>query len=228
MKYNEEEFKNKIKSLYGDELKVIGRFKGLEKSILIKDKYGVLSCVKASLLLKFKSTIKIALNKTEYFMNQLREKYPETAKLIQPVSEYKAMKQKMLFKTKFGIVSIIQDALIHGIIPNIRSAIDRKEYMYEQLKFLYNYEYDFKILSTNRHIGKCILICPIHGEVEIDNDHIFSGYGCIKCDCNWTKSNCLYVIKLTNEDESFHKLGISYRTEKGVIRRYSDYKKIKI
>ena len=49
MKYNEEEFKNKIKSLYGDELKVIGRFKGLEKSILIKDKYGVLSCVKASL-----------------------------------------------------------------------------------------------------------------------------------------------------------------------------------
>lgn len=227
MKYNEEEYKNKIKSLYGDKLKVIGRFKGLENPILIEDEYGILSCAKASLLLKFKPTIKIALNKTEYFMNQLREKYPETAKIIQPVSEYKSMKQKILFKTKFGIISIAPDALIHGIVPNIRSAVDRKEYMYKQLKFLYNDKYDFKVLSTDRHIGKCILICPTHGEVEIDNDYIFSGCGCIKCNCNWTKSNCLYIIKLTSEGESFYKLGISYRTKNGAIRRYTDYKKLK-
>lgn len=226
MKYNEAEYKQKIYDLYGDEIKVIGRFKGLAQPILLKDKYGLLSCAKANLALKFKPTIKAALNPTEYFMAQLKEKYPETAEQLTPASEYKAMKQKMLFNTKFGIVSIYPDALIHGIVPNVRSAINRKEYMYNQLKYLYGDQYDFEIQSTNRHEGKCILICPIHGRVEIDNDHIFSGCGCIECNNNKTKSTSLYVIKLINEEESFYKLGITYRKENGELRRYKDYRKL--
>lgn len=226
MKYNEEEYKNQIKSLYGDEIEVVGRFKGLAQPILLKDKYGIVSCSKASLPLKYRPTIKAALNPTEYFMNQLREKYPETAKQITPASEYKTMKQKMLFETKFGLVSVEPNSLMQGYVPNVRSAIDRKNYMYNQLKYLYGDKYDFEIQSTNRHEGKCILICPIHGRVEIDNDYIFSGCGCIECNTGWTKSNCLYIIKLIHETESFYKLGITYRKKNEELRRYRDYRKL--
>ena len=90
----------------------------------------------------------------------------------------------MLFQTKFGLVSVAPDALLHGHCPNVRSAVDRKDYMRNQLLYLYDNKYDFKILSTNRHVGKCILICPIHGEVEIDNDYVFEGCGCTKCNTN--------------------------------------------
>lgn len=226
MKYNEEEYKQKIYELYGDEIKVVSRFKGLAKPILLKDKYGILSCSKASLPLTYRPTIKTALNPTEYFMAQLKEKYPKIAEQITPASEYKAMKQKMLFETKFGLVSVVPDSLIRGDSPSVRSAVNRKEYMYNQLKYLYGDQYDFEILSTNRHDGKCILICPIHGRVEIDNDYIFSGCGCIECNTGWTKSTSLYVIKLTHEKESFYKLGITYRKENGELRRYKDYRKL--
>lgn len=226
MKYNEEEYKQELAKLYGTEIEVVGHFKGLSNPILLKDKYGILACSKASLALKYRPTIKAALNPTEYFMSQLREKYPKIAEQITPASEYKAMKKKMLFQTKFGLVSVVPDSLIHGDTPNVRSAVNRKEYMYNQLKYLYEDKYDFEILSTDRHKGKCILICPIHGKVEIDNDYIFSGCGCIECNTGWTKSNSLYVIKLIHEKESFYKLGITYRKKNGELRRYRDYRKL--
>lgn len=39
MKYTEEEFKTEVKRIYGETLEVIGRYKGISKSILVKDKY---------------------------------------------------------------------------------------------------------------------------------------------------------------------------------------------
>lgn len=227
MKYSEEIFLNEVRLLYKEELEVIGRFKGLSKPLLVKDKYGIMQLSKASLLLQFKPGIKVALNKTTYFMNQLKDLYPEIADIITPISEYIKAKDKMLFNTKFGVVTISPDALLSGHCPNIRSAVDRKSYMYNQLKYLYqDYSYDFEILSTNRHEGRCNLVCPIHGKVSIDNDHIFSGCGCPKCNTEWNKANFLYIVKLTSKTESFYKLGISYKKANGDVRRFDDYRKL--
>ena len=222
--FNEETFKKKVNDLYNGDIELVGKFKGTDFPILIKDKYGVMSLKKAEFLLQSKPSIKIALNKTEYFMNQLREAYPEIAEELKPVTEYKKAKEKMLFETKFGLVSATPDALLAGHKPNIRSAIDRKMYMYNQLRYLYDYKYDFKILSTDRHKGKCILICPIHGEVLIDNDYIFSGCGCIECNSPANKSNILYVVKLSNDVESFYKLGITYEMKNNKLQRFKQYK----
>lgn len=222
---NEAEYKAKVESLYNGELEVVGHYKSLSQPILLKDKYGIISLPKASQALLNRPGIKASLNPTEYFMNQLREVYPDIAEQITPVSEYKAMQQKMLFDTKFGLISTNPDALIHGHTPNVRSAVDRKDYMRKQLLYLYENKYDFKILSTDRHSGKCILICPIHGEVEIDNDYIFEGCGCLKCNTNWEKSDTLYIIKLKNDIESFYKLGITYM-KNNEPRRFRDYRKL--
>lgn len=226
MKYNEETFKKEVETLYNKEIEVIGKFKGVTKPILIRDKYGLLEVKTARQLLNNKPSIMSALNKTEYFMNQLRDLYPYIAEEIIPQSEYVNAKTKMLFETKFGIVSISPDALLSGHMPNIRSAINRKEYFKNQLLYLYDNKYDFIVNSTDRHDGRCILICPIHGEQPIDNDHIFSGCGCPKCNKFWENSNVFYLVRMFNDSEDFYKLGISYKTKDGNIRRFKDYKSL--
>lgn len=220
----EEEYKAKLKEIHGDSLSLCGRFKGITNPVLIQDKYGILQYKRADQILKCQPNIKSALNKTEYFMNQLKEVHPEIYKTISPLSEYTKKKEKMLFKNKYGIVAISPDALYSGHCPNIRSAINRKEYFRNQLLYLYDNKYDFKIESTDRHNGRVILICPIHGEQSVDSDTIFNGCGCPKCNKGWTKSNILYVIKLIYDNFSCYKLGVSYKTKNGEVRRFKDYK----
>ena len=229
--YTEEQFLEKVKNIHGDEIEVIGRFKGVTKPILFKTKYGICQYPTARQLYNENQipTIKCALNKTEYFMEMLREKHPEIAEQIIPQSEYKAMKEKMLFNTRFGIVSINPDMLMSGHVPSIRSAIDRKDYFKKQLEYLYDgkgYKFDIESSSTDRHKGRVKFICPIHGEQWVDSDGIFLGHGCPECNQGWTKSNIFYLIKLYNETESFYKLGISYIDINNKVRRYREYKKL--
>lgn len=225
MKYTEEEFKTEVKRIYGETLEVIGRYKGISKSILVKDKYGVSEIKNAGRLFKYSPNILTSINKTEYFMNVLKEKYPEIHEKITPLSEYEAAKTQMLFEDKFGVISTTPDALLAGHCPNIRSAVDRKVYFYNMLKDIYGDRYDFIITNTDRKNGRSILICPEHGEVDIDNEYIFQGKGCPKC-VTLTESNVFYLIKLSSDEESFYKLGISYELENGNIRRFRDYKRV--
>lgn len=225
MKYTEEEFKKEIKSIYEDTLEIIGRYKGATKPILVKDKYGILNIPEARQILMNKPTIIRALNKTEYFMNVLKEKQLEIFNILKPLSEYSSAKENMLFEDKFGVVNISPDSLLSGHYPNIRSSVDRKVYFYNMLKDIYGEKYDFIVTNTDRKNGRSILICPIHGEVDIDNEYIFQGKGCPKCIIQ-TESNIFYLIKLTLKEESFYKLGISYENSNNEIRRYGDYKSL--
>lgn len=171
MNFNEETFKTEVDRLYNKEIEIIGRFKNLESPILVKDRYGIMKISKAKLLLKYKPTIKTALNKTEYYMAQLQEAQPELAKQLKPASEYEALQKKMLFDTKYGIVSVTPENLLNGHVPTVRCAINRKEYIYNQLKYIYSdYDYDFEITSTDRHAGRISLICKKHGAQHIDSD----------------------------------------------------------
>lgn len=223
MKYTEEEFKKEVVAKYGNCYELVSRFKGISKPILVKDNYGVLEFKNAKHLLDYKPSIVRALNKTEYFMNMLNEKYPEIYNNLKPISEYSTAKVNMLFDTKYGIVSTTPDILLAGHMPNIRSAIDRKVYFKNMLIEIYEDRYDFIIKNTDRKNGRSILVCPIHGEVDIDNEYIFQGKGCPKC-ITQTESNTFYLIKMILNDDQFYKLGISYCDEKGDIRRFSDYK----
>lgn len=224
----EGQFLEKVKNVHGNEIEVIGRYKGTTKPILFKTKYGVCQYPRAVQLYneKIQPTIKCALNKTEYFMSMLNEKYPQIAAELTPQSEYEAMKKKMLFNTRFGLISVNPDALMAGHMPNIRSAVNRKDYFKNQLLYLYDNKYEFEIFSTDRHKGRVKLICPVHGEQWVDSDGVFLGHGCPECNQGWIKSNVFYLIRLYNNSESFYKLGISYIEINGKIRRYRDYKKL--
>ena len=227
MKYTEVEFKKEVESLYNGEIEVIGKYKGLTKSILIKDKYGLLEIRTARQLLVNRPSISKALNKNEYLMNQIKEVSTDIFDFLTPKSEYKTAKSKMLFETEYGLISVTPDSLLAGHKPNIRSAVNRKEYFKNQLLKLYDNNYDFIINSTDRHKGRCILICKEHGEVSIDNDHVFSGQGCPKCNTNhYEKSTLFYLIRLVSDDESFYKLGISHKDINGNVKRFRNYRSL--
>lgn len=227
MKYNEKIYKEEVAKLYNGEIKIVGKFKGLMYPILCEDKYGIMQVKTAKQLLNFRPGIKAALNKTEYFMNQLRELQPKIAEKLSPASEYVKAKEKMLFNTKYGLVSATPYNLLHGYEPNIRSAVNRKEYFKNQLLFLYDNKYDFIIDSTDRHNGRVTLICPIHGKQSVDSDSVFLGTGCPCCNKGWEKSNTFYLIRLYDDKESFYKLGISYKLDNGDIRRFREYRALK-
>lgn len=224
--WNEEAYKAKLNELYNGKIKVVGHYKNAANPVLLETPFGVVQYKKALDALYYEPTIKRALNKTAYFMNELKGIHPEIYELIEPVSEYEAAKKKMLFKTKFGLVSQTPDNLLHGHIPNIRSAIDRKDYFKNQLLFLYDNKYDFIVNSTNRHEGRITLVCPIHGEVSVDNDAIFTGMGCPKCNTDNVVPNLFYLIRMYDDNESFYKLGISHKLRNGQISRFSSYKKL--
>lgn len=69
MKYSEEQFKQEVANLYNGEIKIVSKFKGLTYPILCEDKFGVMSIKTARQVLNNRPGIKMALNKTEYFMN---------------------------------------------------------------------------------------------------------------------------------------------------------------
>lgn len=221
MKISKEEFNQKVESLYNGDIEVIGRFKSLMSPILVKDKYGLLKIPNARLLLINKPGFNYSVNKTSYFMEMLKEKHPSIYNSLNPLSEYEAMNKKMLFEDKFGEVSALPSNLISGHLPNIRSAINKKKYFESMLRYIYGNKYDYIIDYVSRKGGKTKLICPIHGEIIVDNDYLFIGKGCTRC--NLTPSNLFYLIELSNEFEKFYKLGVSFR-QNGVVRRYKDYK----
>ena len=221
----EEEFKKKVESLYNGEIEVVGKYKGHFNKILVKDKYGVMQTSPKQLLL-YRPDIRSSLNKTSYFMNMLKEKYYDIYQTISPESEYIGMNTKMLFSTNCGLVSILPGALISGHMPNIRSAINRKQYFKNMLKEIYGNKYKFIIDNTDRKKGFNYLICPIHGKVEFDNENIFTGCGCKKCSTTNAAKTLFYLINLKNEKENFYKIGISGYSIHGDVKRYKQYKSL--
>ena len=168
---SEVQYVQELETRFNGEVKLAGRYKGLSAPVLLQDQYGVMCLSKASTIFHGRPSILIALNKTQYFMEMLKEAQPEIAKIVTPVGEYQAMKTKMLFDTQYGLVSVAPDSLLHGHKPTVRSACNRKDYMLKQLQEIYkDTDYQFKLDSVSRKEGKIILICPIHGEVLVDSD----------------------------------------------------------
>lgn len=95
---------------------------------------------------------------------------------------------------------------------------------------LFNSKFNYSKVEDYRYKEHVTIICPIHGEfTQVPNVHLRSVSGCTKCGedlaaslggysrsayINKTKSDTsnVYVIKLTGNNESFYKIGITSYT----------------
>lgn len=209
------DFKERLLEVFPD-LEVINEE---NKYAVVKNKYGLLRVRKDSLLRGSYPKINSAINKTEYFKNQLLEKFPHSLDNLEILSEVTDSRTALLCKDQFGYVKISPDSLLSGSLPDTKSAVNYKEYLREKLKFIHRqFKYDFEVLNSDYSY----LICPEHGKIKIQNKYLLRGYQCPICKSE-LGSNIFYLIRLSDDSESFYKVGISRREYKGICR-YKQYK----
>lgn len=213
---------NNVKNNFEEKLKlVLPSLKFLKEEgryAYVQDKYGILKVRKDTLLKGSVPKINSAIDKTQYFKNQLVEKFPNALQRITIHSEFKSYKEGLICEDQFGLVVLSPNSLMEGNFGSQRTAVNYKEYLANKLKFIHRqFNYDFEVIDSDYSY----LICPEHGKIKVLNRYLLLGYQCPVCKSE-LGSNVLYLVKLSNSQEEFYKIGISRRTNKGILR-YKDY-----
>lgn len=96
----------------------------------IRNKYGLLKTTFDGLKYLNKTDISMAVDKTSYFIEELKERNPKLFELgFELVSEYESDRKKMTIKDKNGVLFKIQSSgLKQGRLPDIRSAVCKRTY----------------------------------------------------------------------------------------------------
>lgn len=211
----------KIKTLHPN-LEVV-EFRGW-KSVIVRNKYGECDVQLSSLLQGSSPTITSAIDKTAYYKNKLKEVQPDVILL----SEYAGSAGKVKISTKYGECVCISSALLLGKPISIDVAVNKSEYYKIRANEVHNNRYNYSKLKYINGASKVIITCKKHGDFEQDASTHLKGKGCIKCSYedksggwynnykNLQKSSNMYIIKLTGNNESFLKFGITTNLNKRI------------
>ncbi len=185
------------------------------------DGIGECSMTLNSLCLNYKPSIRCAVNKNEYFLNNLRiiNKNIDWDK-INILSNYTNNKDKIYIQDNQGLYHIIAGSLLRIKSLPWYSAINKvelylnmfakKNIIYKDIEFdnilstlyLKCVEHDIKFeQSVNAH-SKCYLCCP---KCQRLSSYIFEEWAKIRPE----NKGIFYIIKCFNEGEEFYKFGIT-------------------
>lgn len=197
-----------------------------KEKVIIGDKYGYCSMFPVSLLEGYKPSIRSALNKTEYWINMVKEVHADLDLDYSKV-EYINNYTKVIIGTKYGDVSVTPSNILNGGKFNILSAVNKTEYWINMAKEAHGDKYDYSKSVYTGNACKVIIICPTHGEfIQSSTTHTF-GAQCPKCSnesllggyykeeaernkLKWLdKSAKVYTIRCWNSDEEFYKIGVT-------------------
>lgn len=230
-----EEFVKEVKELH-PKLTVETSFKGMNKYVIVSDKYGKCKVYPNNLLKGNVPTIKTAVNKTDYFHNLLRDKNSYYNRgyftMEEPVKNGYC---KIKLKTKYGYCKLAPNQLLAGKRPSIRSAVNKNIFISNKFREVHGDKYDYSKVSYKGDKRKVEIICPYHGVFKQSPGHHLRGKGCKKCAHKAASYNCwkysvwenkgknsanfdsykLYIIHCFNKKgESFYKIGKTFRTIK--------------
>lgn len=102
--------------------------------LLLSTKYGNIIRSVNKIKTRQDINLKLAVDKTEFFKNLLKEKHPEIFKILIFKSEYINSSSKIVFGTMYGDIKVKPNNLLSGFMPTIESAIDKTEYFKSILK----------------------------------------------------------------------------------------------
>ena len=205
---------------------ILSEYNGINKKIKISNKYGEGEMFAESLLKGFNLSINGSLNKHEYFINMLIEKFPDYETYFKIISKYISNHKEIFIEDKYGICKTTPNSLLKLNIPTIELAVNKTEYFINRAKEIHGDIYDYTLVDYKNCRTKIKIICKEHGIFEQTPDSHLSKRGCKICNCptytlsNWIKlSNnskdfnnyMVYIIKCWNENEEFYKIGRTYR-----------------
>jgi len=175
-------------------MEIIREYKGKasRNRAIIKNEFGLLDIDLVNYNLGHKPGIQSAINKTEYFQNQLDKIYNSKIKVLE---DYIDTKQNILINDEIGNCRLLVKNLLKGVIPNIRSSIDKTTYFKILSNKIHNNRYDY---STSIYIStksKISIKCPIHGLFYQATASHLKGCGCPLCGFETISSKRLTYTK---------------------------------
>lgn len=234
-----EYFLNKLKDINikaYDSLVFIERYNQADKKILAMDEYGLIRIAPTALLSGRCSTIKSAVDKTQYIINRFKEVHGDRY-------DY----SKMLYINNINRVIVVcpehgeflqymsHHLKGHGcpecgrLNKSISNMLSQKDVI-SNMSTVHDCFYDYSKFIYTGSKEKSIIICPIHGEFLQSYGSHYQGHGCDRCIREDTSNNIkveswisnslksnnfdsykLYKIKCWNDDELFYKIGITFR-----------------
>jgi len=131
------------------------------KHVKVKNEFGECIVQLYSLLNGSKPTIATAINKTEYFNNQLKQYQPNLILL----DEYKGSFNKVKVRTKYGDCFCTATSLLRGRPLSIDVATDKSDYFKNLAIEIHGDKYDYSKVNYISGKKKVTLICKKHGEL---------------------------------------------------------------
>ena len=216
---------------------------------VISTKYGICEVSTQNLLKGVKPSIKSAVNKTEFFINQLKEKYSDIITDYSKI-EYRGTKEKVEFNTEFGWCKATPNKLIQGMEFTILSAIDKNEFIKNIIIKERGTKYNLDYIEYINNVVPIKIGCKKHGIFEAPTANFINSKsyrGCPKCGreattqhnienpigwsySSWEKAGKIskyfdsykvYILKCWNDEEEFYKIGRTFLT---VERRFRSNK----
>lgn len=166
-----------------------------------------------------------------YYENLHNSKFPKSK-----ITVIKKEGSYIYFETEFGICKKhISNFQKHSY--SINSALNKTEYLTNQLIKIHGYKYDYSCLIYTTFNEKIDIICKIHGKFKQIADSHLRGNGCFECGkildseyhkenpTGWSLSNWIqsakksknfdsfkvYIIECWNNNEKFYKIGRTFR-----------------
>ncbi len=216
-------------------IKLVGEYIHSEKPILCRDQFGeVLLNIKYHIKKGHVPTIKVAVDKTEYWVNYVKKKHN---------NDYDYSKVLYVWN-KSPVIIICKKHGEFKVTPNDHDGknsncpkcknekhsamltLDTKEFVKRANKKHSN-KYDYSNTNYNGVYGAIKITCPIHGEQETTALKHLTSSGCVKCgetlniggycaktakrkEVEYKKIKAIvYLVKFYSEDEVFLKVGIT-------------------
>lgn len=240
-----EYFSNRLKDLnpkIAKEVEIV-EYKNTPQKCVFKHKYGLLECESTRTLKIKEITITQAIDKNEFFFNQLKDLNPDFLKNNLPISYYEDHSKKIYFVNENGVFGIIPQGIITSKVISPSSYVNYKNYFLIRAKQIHGNNYDYSLIDSEvSSKSKSKIICKKHGifEKRLKYHITDSCTGCQKCSKENLKGSygakrgleknkqyykntqgLLYLLKIEVKDtkEVFYKVGITKRT---IAKRFSD------
>jgi len=217
------------------------------KNIRFETKYGECAISPNRLLnLKDEIGIKSAVDKTDYFMRELRDINKSCFdRILYLTSEYEGALKKIKFMTNHGECAMSPDSMkSKKAMPTFESALNKTQYLISEAREIHGDLYDYSMFEyTGSSHTLYPIICKEHEVFHQDFASHKQGFGCKKCsdakkdgfysvyranknekEYKAMKSG-VYILEMADENEKFYKIGLSKNVNKrrSQIEKRSNY-----
>ena len=213
--------------------KIKGVYDGIGTKILIEDKYGDLMLNPQNMIKGVKPSIKSAINKSQYYINLIKEVHNNFYNYDKFV--YKTAREKSIITCPIhGDFEQTPDAHLNG-----QGCKECKRYSRLDWRRLTNEKFLDKVLEVHKNLykypnlningnkNKIDILCKEHGIFKQSPNSHMRGRGCPKCANDYNsykkedyikkskgRKTILYTLKIYNKNENFIKIGITFNSVK--------------